>query len=143
MNDSSCDGPKRILGLDVGMRRIGLALSDPLRITAQGMETMARKTLRVDLARLSDLAETHGVGLFLVGHPLHLSGREGRQAGYVKEFAERLSERSGLPVQLWDERFTTVVANQVLRESGVSLEKRAKAVDRLSAVLILQRYLGL
>lgn len=141
MNHSVAGRQKRILGLDVGLRRIGLALSDPLGITAQGIETLVRGNLKSDLARLSRLAEEHDVGLFVVGLPLHMSGEESRQGGWVKEFAARLEERSGVPVRLWDERLTTVEASRVLRQSGISIEKRAKAVDRLSAVLILQSYL--
>jgi putative Holliday junction resolvase len=129
------------LALDVGLRRIGVALSDPLGITAQGLDTYHRTTMREDLARLSLIAKERQAELILVGHPLHMSGKEGRQAQLVKHFAAKLEERSGLPVQLWDERLTSVVANQVLRESGISQGKRAKAVDRLSAVLILQSYL--
>ncbi|HUQ91880.1 MAG TPA: Holliday junction resolvase RuvX [Bryobacteraceae bacterium] len=132
---------KRILALDVGLRRIGLALSDPLGITAQGMETLQRRNLRTDLAILQRLAAEHEVSLFVVGDPLHMSGDASRQGALVREFAGQLEERCGLPVQLWDERLTTVEANRVLRSSGISQEKRAKAVDRLSAVLILQSYL--
>lgn len=132
---------RRVLALDVGLRRIGVALSDPLGITAQGLDTYHRTVMREDLAKVSIIAKEHGAEMILVGHPLHMSGKEGRQAELVKHFAAKLEERSGLPVQLWDERLTTVVANQVLRESGISQEKRAKAVDRLSAVLILQSYL--
>ena len=132
---------KRIIGLDVGLRRIGIALSDPLGITAQGLPTLWRKHMKADLAELSRIARDHEAAAFVVGHPLHMSGRESRQGHIVQEFAERLRERSGLPVTLWDERLTTVVANQVLRESGIGLEKRNKAVDQLSAVLILQSYL--
>ncbi|MCS7025970.1 MAG: Holliday junction resolvase RuvX [Bryobacteraceae bacterium] len=135
------DPGRRVLGLDVGLRRVGVAISDPLGLTAQGLDTLERTNLRQDLARLSALAKQHGVELIIVGHPLHLSGKQGRQAELIQQFASKLAERSGLPVQLWDERLTTLVANQVLRESGLSRQKRARAVDRLSAVLILQSYL--
>jgi putative Holliday junction resolvase len=133
--------PGRILALDVGMRRIGMAVSDPLGITAQGIPTLQRRNLRSDLARLCEIARDKQVGRIVVGYPLHLSGEEGRQAAIVREFASRLAERSGLPVGLWDERLTTVEANRILREAGGSHQKRAKAVDKLSAVLILQNYL--
>lgn len=123
------------------MRRIGVAISDALGITAQGLETFHRNTLKEDVARMAQFAQQHEAGLIVVGNPLHLSGRDSRQGEYVKDFAERLEERSGIPVRLWDERLTTVEATRVLRESGVSQQKRAKAVDRLSAVLILQNYL--
>lgn len=132
---------KRLIGLDVGLRRIGIAVSDPLGITAQGLPTLWRKHMKADLAELSRIAREQEAAGFIVGHPLHMSGRESRQGTIVQEFAERLRERSGLPVTLWDERLTTKVANQVLRSSGIGLEKRNKAVDQLSAVLILQSYL--
>ncbi|MBI4907613.1 MAG: Holliday junction resolvase RuvX [Acidobacteria bacterium] len=123
------------------MRRIGLALSDRLGITAQGIPTMVRDNFRSDLARLTRLAGENDVDLIVAGYPLHMSGDESRQGAIVREFAGKLEERSGIPVRLWDERFTTVVANRVLKESGISQQKRGKAVDRLSAVLILQSYL--
>ncbi len=123
------------------MRRIGLAISDALRVTAQGLETLQRKNQRTDLAKLSGLAKEREVCLFLIGHPRHMSGDESRQAGYVREFADKLGDATGVPVQLWDERLTTVEAGRVLRSSGISIEKRAKAVDRLSAVILLQSYL--
>lgn len=130
-----------MIGLDVGLRRIGIAVSDPLGITAQGLPTLYRKHMKADLAELSRIARESDAEGFVVGNPLHMSGRDSRQGKIVQEFAERLRERSGLPVTLWDERLTTVVANQVLRSSGIGLEKRIKAVDQLSAVLILQSYL--
>lgn len=131
----------RILALDLGKKRIGLALSDPLGITAQGLPTLERKNLREDLSALARIAEENEVTLILMGHPLHMSGAEGRQAGYAREFGEKLSRRTGLEVKLWDERLTTVEAQRVLRESGVSIEKRARAVDRLSAVILLSSFL--
>ncbi len=133
--------PGRILALDVGKRRIGIAVSDPLGITAQGLQTLERVNPRRDYAALAILAREHGVSLILVGNPIGMSGREGRQAEYVRRFAEGLAERIGLPVKMWDERLTTAEASRVLRESGIGIEKRARAVDRLSAVLILQNYL--
>lgn len=132
---------KRFLGLDVGLRRIGIALSDPLGITAQGLPTLHRRHLKADLAELSRIARENDVERFVVGNPLHMSGRESRQGGLVQEFAAKLEQRSGLPITLWDERLTTMEANRVLRESGIGIEKRARAVDQLSAVLILQSYL--
>jgi len=131
----------RVLALDLGKRRIGLALSDALGITAQGLETLERTNVREDLARLVKLAAENEVGLILMGDPLHMSGRAGRQAEYAREFAERLHAASGLPVDFWDERLTTVEAQRVLRESGISVGKRAKAVDRLAAVILLGSYL--
>lgn len=131
----------RILALDLGARRIGAALSDPLGLTAQGIQTVIRTNIREDLARLSEIIRQNGVTLILLGNPLHMSGNEGRQSGWVRDFAERLKAHTGLPVRLWDERLTSVEAGRVLRSSGISIEKRARAVDRLSAVLLLQSYL--
>jgi putative Holliday junction resolvase len=131
----------RILALDVGKKRIGLAISDPLGITAQGLPTLHRTTIREDLAALTDLIRAHDVKLLLVGHPLNMSGSEGRQAAYTKEFAERLHASSNVEVRYWDERLTSVEAGRVLRSSGISIEKRAKAVDRLAAVLLLESFL--
>jgi len=131
----------RILALDLGKKRIGLALSDPLGITAQGLPTLQRTNIREDLAALAALVEEREVTLILMGNPLHMSGHEGRQAVYTHEFAERLGERTGVEVCFWDERLTTVAAQRVLKESGISIEKRARAVDRLAAVILLESYL--
>ena len=134
-------GSGRILALDVGKKRIGLALSDPLGITAQGLPTLQRTTIREDLTALADLVQAREVRLLLVGHPLNMSGTEGRQAVYTKEFADRLHARTHVEVRYWDERLTSVEAGRVLRSSGISIEKRAKAVDRLAAVLLLESFL--
>jgi putative Holliday junction resolvase len=131
----------RILALDLGKKRIGLALSDPLRITAQGMPNLVRTNNRADLEALGGLVREHGVGLILLGNPINMRGAEGRQSGWVREFAESIRSRLGVPVELWDERLTSVEAGRVLRQSGISIEKRAAAVDRLSAVILLQSYL--
>jgi putative holliday junction resolvase len=131
----------RILALDLGKRRIGLALSDPLGLTAQGLPTLERKNNRTDFAALTRIAGRYEVTAFLMGHPLNMSGDAGRQAEWAREFAEELERRTGLPVTLWDERLTSVEAGRVLRGSGISIEKRAQAVDRLAAVLLLQNYL--
>ena len=131
----------RVLALDLGERRIGLAVSDPLRLTAQGLATLERTNLRQDLERLAQLAAQWEVSLVLMGNPLHLSGQEGRQSEKARAFAGRLGARTGLPVKLWDERLTTVQASRVLKESAVSSRKRARSVDRLSAVILLQSFL--
>ena len=131
----------RILALDVGKKRIGLAISDPLGITAQGLDTLQRTTIREDIAALGRLIEERDIVLLLVGNPLHMSGAESRQGVYTREFAERLSSRTGIPVEYRDERLTSVEAERVLKESGISIEKRAKAVDKLSAVILLRSYL--
>jgi putative Holliday junction resolvase len=131
----------RILALDLGKKRIGLAISDPLGITAQGLPNLVRVRKRTDLAALEQLIRERQVGLILMGNPINMRGDEGRQSGWVREFAQALEARTGLPVKLWDERLTSVEANRVLRSSGISIEKRAAAVDRLSAVILLQSYL--
>ncbi len=131
----------RILALDLGKKRIGLAISDPLGITAQGLPNLVRARKRADLAALEQLVRERQVGLILMGNPINMRGDEGRQSAWVREFAEALEKRTGLPVKLWDERLTSVEANRVLRSSGISIEKRAAAVDRLSAVILLQSYL--
>ncbi|MEO8029059.1 MAG: Holliday junction resolvase RuvX [Bryobacteraceae bacterium] len=134
-------GPARILALDLGKRRIGLAISDPLGITAQGLPTLQRTRIRDDFAALGRIIEEQGVQSILIGNPLHMSGREGRGSEHAREFAERLTAETGCPVTLWDERLTTVEAQRVLRESGASIEKRARSVDRLAAVILLESYL--
>jgi putative Holliday junction resolvase len=136
-------GKGRILALDLGKKRIGLALSDPLGLTAQGLPTLQRVNIRTDLAELDRLAAEHDVRLILLGHPLHMSGHESRQSQYTREFAGRLTEWTGLEVRLWDERLTTVEAQRVLKSSGISIVKRAKAVDQLAAQILLESFLGL
>ena len=133
--------PGRVLALDLGKRRIGLALSDELGLTAQGLETLERTNIRADLARLAQIAAGNNVTRILIGNPLHMSGREGRQAEHAREFGARIQAVTGLPVEFWDERLTTVEAQRVLRSSGISIEKRAQAVDRLAAVILLESYL--
>lgn len=134
-------GNTRVLALDLGRKRIGLALSDPLGITAQGLPTLQRTTIREDLAALAAIARDHEVGLILLGHPLNMSGSEGRQAVYTRDFADRITERIGLPVRFWDERLTSVEAGRILRDSGISIQKRARAVDQMAAVILLESFL--
>jgi putative Holliday junction resolvase len=134
-------GNGRILALDLGKKRIGLALSDPLGISAQGLDTLQRSTIREDIAALATIAREHQVQLVLLGHPLNMRGDEGRQAVYTRDFAQRLTERTGLAVRFWDERLTSKEAERVLKQSGISIEKRAKAIDRLAAVILLASYL--
>ena len=132
---------ERILALDVGARRIGLAISDPLGITAQGLETLQRTSKRVDLEYLEAIIRKNDVREVVVGHPLRLSGSASAQTGKVEEFAEELRRRFRLPIHFWDERLTSAQAHRVLRESGISIRKRGQAVDRMAAVLILQSFL--
>jgi len=131
----------RILALDVGKKRIGLAVSDEMGWTAQGLDTLERTRIRDDLTRLKELAEQWNIETLLVGEPLRMSGETSRQSQYTREFAERLKEHLSLPVIFWDERLTSVEAERVLRETGASLEKRKQSIDRLAAVLLLESYL--
>ena len=133
--------PGRILALDVGARKIGLAISDPLGITAQGLETLRRGNKRADLEYFETVIRKNDVREIVVGHPLRLSGSASAQTEKVEEFAEALRRRFQLPVHLWDERLTSAQAHRVLRESGISIRKRGQAVDRMAAVLILQSFL--
>jgi putative Holliday junction resolvase len=132
----------RILALDVGKKRIGLAVSDPLGVTAVGLPTLHRTRIREDLKRLKEVAEERSVTTLLIGRPLHMSGDESRQSEYTREFAERLSAFAGLPVVYWDERLTTAEAHRLMRDSGATLEQRKQAVDQMSAILLLESYLG-
>jgi len=131
----------RILAIDYGSRRMGLAVSDPLGITAQGLETLERKNKRSDFARLERVIRQHEVREIVLGYPLRMSGEEGTQSEKVSEFADALREKFQIPVHLWDERLTSAEANRLLREAELSTRKRAQAVDRMAAVLILQSFL--
>ena len=132
----------RVLALDVGKKRIGLAVSDQLGMTAQGIETLQRTRIRQDLESLKQTAAQWEVKLLLIGKPLHMSGDESRQSEYTREFADRLQQHLNLPVVFWDERLTSAEAERMLRMGGASLEQRKKAVDRMAAVLLLESYLG-
>ncbi len=118
-----------------------MAVSDLLGITAQGLETIRRKNKRTDFELLQRTIAGNDVREIVVGYPLRMSGEQGRQSEKISAFAEELRSRFGLPVHLWDERLSSVQANRVLREAELSIAKRAAAVDRLAAVLILQSYL--
>lgn len=130
-----------MLALDVGKKRIGLAVSDELGITAQGIETLQRRRIRDDLDDLKQIAIKWNVRTLLVGRPLHMSGSESRQSEYTQEFADRLGGHLSLPVVFWDERLTSAEAERALKDAGASLEQRKKAVDRVAAVLLLESYL--
>jgi putative Holliday junction resolvase len=132
---------KRILGLDVGSKTIGVAVSDLLGITAQGLQTIRRQNRRTDLERLRRVIEQYGVSEIVVGYPLRMSGAEGTQAEKMQRFAEQLRQCIKLPVHLWDERLTSAEANRLLRESEMSIKRRREVVDQLAAVLILQSWM--
>jgi putative Holliday junction resolvase len=131
----------RVLGLDVGSRRIGVAVSDPLGITAQGLETLQRSTKRRDFDHLQQVIQEYDVREIVVGLPLRMSGAEGIQSDKMQVFAEELRKRFRLPVHLWDERLTSAEANRLLRQTDLSIERRGKAVDRMAAILILQGWM--
>jgi putative Holliday junction resolvase len=133
--------PRRILGLDVGSKTIGMAVSDPLGITAQGMPTLRRKNKRIDLQALENVIRKYEVAEIVVGYPLRMSGAEGTQSEKMARFAEDLRQYFNLPVHLWDERLTSAEANRVLRESEMSIKRRGEVVDQLAAVLILQSWM--
>ena len=133
----------RIMAFDLGKRRIGLAVTDPLRITSQGMDTFERTNIREDITRLAALMREKEVSLMLFGNPLHMSGDESRQTEYVRVFADRLSAETGVPYDMWDERLTSVEAERILREGGLRERKERKGiVDKLSAVILLNSYLA-
>lgn len=139
--DSAGSVTGRVLALDVGSRTIGLAVSDPLGITAQGLDTIRRKNKRADFAALEDVLRRHSVQEIVVGYPLRMSGLAGTQSERMTAFAEELRQRFALTVHLWDERLTSAQANRLLRETNMSIRRRAQVVDRLAAVLILQSFL--
>ena len=134
----------RIMGLVFGSKTVGVAISDPLFITAQGIEIIRRKEenkLRRTLARIEELIGEYEVGEIVLGLPLYLDASEGGRALLTREFADKLSRRTGLPVRLRDERLTTVAADRAMDEAGIRKEERKEHVDRLAAVFILQGYL--
>ena len=131
----------RILGLDVGARRIGIAISDLLGLTAQGLNTLERKNKKHDFSLLYRIIRQYDVREIVVGLPLRMSGAEGVQAYKSQAFADDLRKHFKLPVHLWDERLTSAEANRLLRQTDLSIEKRGQAVDRMAAILILQNWM--
>ncbi len=134
----------RVMGLDFGSRTTGVAVSDPLGITAQGVEIIRRESenkLRRTLARIETLIAEYQVTLIVLGFPKNMNNTIGERAEKSLAFGEMLERRTGLPVVMWDERLTTVEANRTLMESGVRRERRKEYVDKLAAVYILQGYL--
>ena len=134
----------RIMGLDFGSKTVGVAVSDPLGITAQGIEIVRRTSenkLRKTLARIEALAAEYQVTEFVLGLPKNMNNTSGERVEKTMEFKEMLGRRTGLPVHMWDERLTTVAADRTLIEAGVRRENRKDYVDMLAAVYILQGYL--
>jgi len=131
----------RILGLDIGSKRIGIAVSDELGLTAQGLETMVSKGPEADVQQIVKLATQYQAKEIVVGLPLNMDGTEGPQAKKVKALVERICRALPIPVREWDERLSTVAAEKALLEADVSRSKRRKVIDKLAAVLTLQTYL--
>jgi putative Holliday junction resolvase len=134
----------RILGLDFGSRTVGVAVSDGLLLTAQGVETIERKDenkLRKTAARIEELVKEYEITTIVMGLPKNMNNTEGERVEKTKAFGEMLERRTGLPVVYWDERLTTVAAEQVLMESGVRRENRKAVIDKIAACFILQGYL--
>ncbi len=131
----------RVLALDLGARRIGLAVSDPLGVTAQGLETLQRKNKRTDFEHLGRVIAQYEVAEVVLGNPLRMSGAGGIQSDKAAAFAEEMRKKFNLPVHLWDERLTSAEANRLLRETDMSIRRRGEVVDRMAAVLILQSFL--
>ena len=134
----------RILGLDYGSKTVGVAVSDPLGLTAQRLDTIWRKQenkLRQTLARIKELVDEYRIEQIVLGYPKNMNNTVGERAEKALEFKEMLEKRTGLPVIMWDERLTTVEADRTLMEAGVRRENRKQYLDGLAAVFILQGYL--
>ena len=134
----------RIMGLDYGTRTVGVAVSDELGITAQGLETIFRKSprkLRQTLARIQQIAEEYQISRIVVGLPKNMNNSLGERAEDALAFSAMVEKRCGLPVEMWDERLTTVQSERILMEGGVRRENRKKDLDRMAAALILQSYM--
>ncbi len=134
----------RIMGLDYGSKTVGVAISDPLLITAQGIEIIRRKQenkLRQTFARIEELIKLYDTSEIVLGFPINMNHTIGDRADISLDFKSKLESRTGLPVVLWDERLTTVMADQAMKEYGIRREERYLHVDRIAAMLILQNYL--
>ena len=134
----------RIMGLDYGNKTVGVAISDPLLVTAQGKEIIRRERtdkLRKTLARIETLILENEIELIVLGCPKNMDGSEGERVEKTKEFQEMIERRTGITVVLWDERLTTVAADRYMMEAGIRRENRSKYVDEIAAVFILQGYL--
>lgn len=131
----------RTMGLDYGERRIGVAISDAFGWTAQGSEVIDRKIVKDELGRIAELVKLHEVDSLVVGLPKNMNGTIGPSGENCIAFAERLKQKLGLPVQLWDERLTTVAAERTLLEADVSRGKRKQVIDKMAAAILLQSYL--
>lgn len=133
----------RVLGLDVGKKRIGVAVSDPLGLIARPVETVQSVSLNVDVARITEIARQLEAEMIVVGDPLHMSGDAGTMSNRAHKFGEALGTASGLPVEYCDERLTTVEAERILLDSGVPHKKVRQQIDAVAAAVILQSYLNM
>ena len=132
----------RIMGVDIGTKRIGLAMSDPMAIIATGIGVIdATGELNADAESVAHVAHTHGAGLVVVGLPIMLSGEEGQAADQVRSFAVQLAQTANMPIELWDERLTTSQAEKVMISADASRDERKARIDKVAAALILQSYL--
>lgn len=131
----------RILGLDIGDRTIGVAVSDPLGLTAQGITTIRRKSTEKDLEEIKKICEEYSVESIVAGLPKNMNGTLGPQSEKVISFCDLVKEYINLPINMWDERLTTVAAHRAMLEADLSRAKRKKIVDKIAAIYILQGYL--
>lgn len=131
----------RILGLDYGSRRIGVAICDELGMTAQGLATITRKNREADLEQIAGFVRRYAVEKIVIGYPLRLDGSEGIQCGKINRFVRRLEDRFSLPVIRRDETLSTKEAEEILSQRGVRREKRREVIDRVAAAIVLQGYL--
>lgn len=134
----------RVLGLDYGSKTVGVAVSDPLGLTAQGVETITRKDenkLRRTLARIEELIAEYQIETIVLGYPMNMDDSIGERGKKTEEFRDMLARRTGLPVVLWDERLTTMEADEILEESGVPRGERKRVIDKVAAVLILRSWM--
>jgi putative Holliday junction resolvase len=131
----------RIMGLDLGTHTVGIAISDELGLTAQGLKTLGRKSMEKDFSEIAAIIRQFGIEKIVVGLPKNMDGSLGKQAEFVLKWIEALEDNIQVPVVTWDERLSTVGATKVLLEADLSRKKRKKVIDKLAAVLILQGYL--
>jgi putative holliday junction resolvase len=138
---AAVEKPRRILAVDYGRKRIGLALSDALGLTAQPLTTLTRVNRQTDLRRLREACRTHGVTHIIVGHPLHMTGEAGEMANEAARFAARIEKEIGIGVELVDERLTSWEAEQTITETNSSARRRRKPLDDVAAAILLRDYL--
>ncbi len=131
----------RILGIDPGEKRMGVAISDPLGITAQGLETIQRISKEEDIKKITELIERYKVEKIIMGLPIHMDGTQGKQAKQAKKFANLIKKQVQIPIEFWDERLSTVQAQKSFLQANVHWKKAKHSVDRISAQIILQGYL--